>query len=110
MSQTTTGLLLVILCTVVEGFAQIFLKKSAFATGVRYVWLGLGLGLVILEAALYTGALQLLDVSVAFPIGSLSFVTVTILSQLLLREKITGTRWIGVGLILVGAALVATRA
>ena len=44
--------------------------------------------------------------SVAYPMSSLSFVAVTFLSWLLLREQVSKERWIGVFLIICGTALV----
>jgi drug/metabolite transporter (DMT)-like permease len=110
MSLTALGILLVVLCTVVEGFAQVFLKKSALTVPSARIWLVLGVIFFLMEALLYTGALRLLDVSTAYPIGSLSFVAITVLSKWLLQEHVTKTRWLGVGLILSGAALVAAHA
>ncbi len=110
MSLTAIGILLVVLCTVIEGVAQVFLKKSALAGRTMRLWLVLGICLFVIEALIYTGALRLLDVSTAYPIGSLSFVAVTVLSQWLLQERVTAERWIGVGLIIAGASLVAARA
>lgn len=110
MSQTALGIFLVILCAFVEGFAQIFLKKSALETFHRHFWIAAGVGLFVVEALIYTGALQLIDVSTAFPLSGLSFVAVTVLSQLMLAENVNSTRWFGVCLILVGAGLVAAHA
>ncbi len=61
------------------------------------------------RALIYTEALKLLDVSVAFTILSLNLIAITVLSHLILRERVTRTRWIGVGLIFVGVALVMAR-
>ena len=116
MSGTIIGIVLAVLATVVEGFGQIFLKKSALLGGAvglgggRAVWIGLGIAFFVVEAGIYSGALHYLDVSVAYPIGSLSFVAVTILSQWMLGERINASRWAGVVLILAGAGLVAVRA
>ncbi len=110
MNPTAVGVLLVVLCTIIEGFAQTFLKKSALAASGKGLWIGLGLTFFVLEAAAYTGALGFLDVSTAYPVGSLSFVAVTILSRLLLGETISRSRWTGVGLILIGASLVVAHA
>ena len=110
MSETTIGVLLAMLCTIVEGFAQTFFKKSALAPAHARRWVGLGLALYGGEVLLYTVALQFLDVSTAYPIGSLSFVAVTVLSQVLLHENVNRTRWIGVVLIIIGAALVVAQA
>jgi len=45
--------------------------------------------------------------SAAHPIGSIVFVVVAILSKLFLKEQISPRRWIGIGLVLSGAAVVA---
>jgi len=102
------GIILAVACTAMEGVAQVFLKMAS--RGQRKLWTALGLATFVTEAVVYTLALQILDVSVAYPIGALSFVMVTLLSQWWLREKIDRTRWAGVALIIAGAALVATRA
>ena len=57
------------------------------------------------EIALWTVVLHRLDVSVAFPMGSLSFVGVALLSRALLGEAVDRMRWIGVLCILAGTAL-----
>ena len=110
MSQTTAGVLLVVLCSIIEGVAQVFFKKSALVTNRKQLWIGAGGALFILQAVIYTGALQFVEVSIAFPIGSIGFVVVAILSQRMLNEPVTGTRWIGVGLIVIGVSLLAAHA
>jgi uncharacterized membrane protein len=110
MSATAIGVALVVLCTVLEGAAQVFLKQSALAAARKPVWIALGLVFFVTEAAVYTDALRLLDVSTAFPIGSLSFVVVTLLSQWFLGEQVTRSRWIGIALICLGTALVVAHA
>ncbi|MDR3440113.1 EamA family transporter [Telmatospirillum sp.] len=106
MTAALVGVLLVVLCTMIEGFAQIFLKKSSAVCDRRRLWAVIGIALFVIEALVYTVALQFLDVSTAYPIGSLSFVAVTVLSRWMLGETVTRTRWVGVGLIIVGAGLV----
>jgi drug/metabolite transporter (DMT)-like permease len=59
---------------------------------------------------IYTGALQFVEVSTAFPIGSVAFVVVAILSRRFLNEPVTRPRWIGIGLIIVGVSLLAAQA
>lgn len=56
----------------------------------------------------WMAALTRLELSVAYPLMSLSFVAVLLLSALLLHEPLTGTRVAGVALIVLGTA-VATR-
>src|SRR6266403_1711544 len=110
MTATTIGVLLVILCGIIEGIAQVFFKKSALAPDARQLWIGAGVALFIVQALIYTGALQFVEVSTAFPIGSIAFVIVAILSQRFLNERVTGTRWIGIVLIIVGVTLLAAHA
>ena len=110
MSPTALGVLLVVVSTMVEGFGQTFLKKSALDVARRRHWILLGVAVLIVEVLLYSGALRFLAVSTAFPITSLSFVMVTLLSHWLLGEKVTPLRWAGVGLILIGASLIVAQA
>src|SRR5271166_3577971 len=106
MTGTTIGILLVVICAVLEGLGQVFLKKSVLTRVRWFVWISAGVAVLALEALVYTEALKLLNVSVAFTICSLNLIAITILSHFILRENVTKTRWIGVGLIFVGAALV----
>jgi drug/metabolite transporter (DMT)-like permease len=110
MSPTAFGVLLVVVSTMVEGFGQTFLKKSALDVARRHLWILLGVAVLIVEVILYSGALRYLSVSTAFPITSLSFVMVTLLSRWLLGEKVAPMRWLGVGLILVGTSLIVSHA
>jgi drug/metabolite transporter (DMT)-like permease len=110
MTPTQFGILLVLLATGIEGFAQVFLKKAAQVQTGKGAWRLLGFACFGLETLTYTWSLRFLAVSIAFPLGSLSFVAVTFLSQCLLRERVDRTRWIGVALILVGSSLVAGQA
>ncbi len=106
MTGQAAGILLVVLASAIEGFAQLCLKRSAAAADSGARWMALGIVLFIVEAVLYTGALQSLDISIAYPLGALSFVSVVLFSRWLLREAIDRYRWIGLALIVLGAALV----
>ena len=110
MSPTAFGVLLVVASTMVEAFGQTFLKKSALDAARRHHWILLGVAVLIVEVLLYSGALRFLAVSTAFPITSLSFVMVTLLSAWLLGERVTPLRWAGVGLILIGTSLIVAQA
>jgi len=56
---------------------------------------------------LWLVVLYRMDVSRAFPFLSLGYVLVLLVSRLVLRETIPTARWLGVGLIAAGIALVA---
>jgi drug/metabolite transporter (DMT)-like permease len=109
MSQTNIGVLLVVICTLLEGIGQVFLKKSVLRAVRWYLWISFGIVILALEAALYTKALLFLDVGAAYAISSLSLISVTFMSQCLLRERVTKIRWIGVCLIFIGVGLVVAR-
>ncbi|SRR5579883_978739 len=109
MTGTTIGIMLVVICAILEGVGQVFLKKSVLTRVRWFFWISAGVLVLALEALVYTEALKLLDVSVAFTICSLNLIAITVLSQWILREEVTRTRWIGVGLIFVGVALVMAR-
>jgi len=97
------------LSTLIEACGQVSLKNAA---GVkrerrsRQLWLAAGVLCFATEAVVWSFVLRLLEVSVAYPMSSLSFVAVTFLSWLLLREQVSKERWIGVFLIICGTALV----
>ncbi len=106
MSMAQFGILLIILCTVIEGIGQVCLKKSS-TTAHRALWVGGGTFLLISQGLLYTYTLQWLDISTAYPLGALSFVVVAFMSRWLLAEIITPARWAGIALIMAGCALIA---
>lgn len=124
MNPAITGLAALLAAVVTESFAQMFLKigaaggapvlparvqrvvgvlpLSAFAAS----WIGLGVITYGVEVLLYTIALNYLDVSVAFPLGSLCFVGVALLSKIFLGETVGRIRWLGVGCILAGTIVI----
>ena len=64
---------------------------------------------VALETAFFVFLLVLLkrnDVSLIWPLTSLGFVLTALSARFILHEQVTPTRWIGVALIVIGAALV----
>jgi len=64
---------------------------------------------VALEAAFFGALLYLLsqrDVSLIWPLTSLGFVITAIAAKLILKEEVSASRWAGVALIVLGAALV----
>jgi undecaprenyl phosphate-alpha-L-ara4N flippase subunit ArnE len=109
VSQTFIGVLLVVICTLLEGIGQVFLKKSVLRAVRWYLWISFGVVILFLETVIYTKALLFLDVGVAYAISSLNLISITLMSRCLLREKVTRKRWIGVCLIFIGVGLVVAR-
>jgi drug/metabolite transporter (DMT)-like permease len=110
MSTITFGVLLICVCAAIEGFAQISLKLSAKATRRRALWLAASAALFLLAAVIYSGALRFLNVSVAYALDALGFVFVAVLSQILLRERVSPIRWLGIVLIFIGTSLIVMQA
>jgi len=73
--------------------------------GEIWVWLW-GLSFVI-ATALWLLGVQRLDLSYAFPLLSIGYVLVNLLSMLLFRERVDGMRWTAVAIISVGVMLIA---
>jgi len=81
-----------------------FLKKVAILQQAN-VWKILGVFLYGLEIFLWTSVLHLLDVSEVFPMGSLCFVGVALLSKIFLGEVVGPIRAGGVVCIIAGTVL-----
>jgi multidrug transporter EmrE-like cation transporter len=62
----------------------------------------LGLVTYVVSAALWLVTLSRLELSLAYPIMSLSYVLIVLCSWLLLGESVSLTRWLGVGVICMG--------
>jgi drug/metabolite transporter (DMT)-like permease len=93
-----------VLCgAVLEGFAQVCLKRAS-VQGAQRPWLVTGILLFLVEIGLYTRALKTLDVAVAYPLSALSYATVVLAAALVLDERPGVRRWLGVLLIALGAA------
>jgi drug/metabolite transporter (DMT)-like permease len=107
MNTSLLGILLVLVSVSVEALGHVALKKAAVIPGhtaAHRVYAAAGIVLFAVEAVVWTAVLSLLDLSVAFPMGSLSFVTTAVFSRLLLGEKIVWQRWAGIFTIVCGTA------
>lgn len=90
--------------------ASLFLKRATGSEGVlqmlKNINLYLGAGLYFLSALLNIYILKYLDFSVVLPLTSITYVWTMLLSGLVLKEKISAKKIMGVALIFVGAILV----
>ncbi len=107
------GLSLVLVAALVESAAHVTLKRGVapgsewtqMFRSTRARWFaGAAISLFIVEGFLWTLALHRLDLSIAQPAGSLTFVLVAIASRVVLKEHISPRRWAGIALILAGVA------
>ena len=121
MTHYTFGLLLVLFCALCEALGQVCFKLSALHSrhgvdpwgvirgSIQNHWMLCGTACFLTEAAIWTIALTKLPLSIAFPVGSVSFVFVALLSFLLLKERVNKRKWAGIALILAGVVLVSVR-
>jgi undecaprenyl phosphate-alpha-L-ara4N flippase subunit ArnE len=103
------AILLIVCATTIEAGGQLCFKKKSTRSadgdlGSR-LWLAGGITCMAIEAIVWTIVLQNLNVSIAYPMGSLSFVMVLLMSRIFLKERVQRDRWIGVALILCGTIL-----
>src|SRR6267378_7365394 len=97
-----------------RGLKQIGEVEKLTATEVsRVIRRGIGNPSILLGVALETiffGALLYLlsqrDVSLIWPLTALGFVLTALAAKFILREEVSWTRWLGVVLIVIGAAFV----
>lgn len=72
-------------------------------------WIGLGVAVYALEFVLWFAALSRTELSIAFPFTALGYVGVVLASRFVLDEHVSMRRWLGVGTIVVGVALVTAQ-
>jgi undecaprenyl phosphate-alpha-L-ara4N flippase subunit ArnE len=121
MIERLPGFLLILGSVVTEGLGHIAFKRAAdfgrHGRSVlsvlqlalkRYKLIASGMACFVLEGLCWTFALKTLDVSLAYPIGSLELVVITVLCVVLLKEQVGFRRWVGVALIVGGTLLVGT--
>jgi len=116
-------LLLLITCDILETAVHFFFKKSALAqsskvivdlaTAVEFLkatftspFLWIGLFAVVAVFIIWSMVLTKIDLSVAVPIASFSYILVPLVSIIFLHEQITVLRWLGVFLVLIGVIFV----
>jgi drug/metabolite transporter (DMT)-like permease len=109
---------LIIMTDVIESIAELFLKKGTMATGITDVTLSnlfeflalmltssgflIGMFCYIVNFFLWIAVLSQVDLSVAFPTGSTSYIIVALLSIFFLGEQISPARWTGIIFIIIG--------
>ncbi len=116
-------ILFLLLTDILETSVQFCFKKSAltqsgfdvkalsdvfsFLGGVLSSWfLWAAFLLVLMEFIIWATILSKIDLSVAVPVASLSYLFVPAVSIIFLHEKVTTLRWIGIAFILMGVIFV----
>jgi len=107
-----------VLTDIGESIAQLFMKTGLNHIGISsvtfsnlqefaiksatsyFIWLGILV--YIVNFFIWITILSKIDLSVAFPVGSTSYIFVPILAMIFLHESIGPMRWVGIILIVAG--------
>ena len=102
--------MILIFMTLCGADASLFLKRASGTEGILKMFLNINLyiggGLYLISAVLNVYILRYLDYSVVLPLTSITYIWTMILSYMILKEKITVKKMLGVALILIGAVFV----
>ena len=101
-----------------DSLAQLFLKKGLSETGISVIgfnniigfafsslssWLvWAGIFMYLASFVLWLVIIYRIDLSIAMPVGSASYIFIAILAIIFLHEHIGPLRWLGIALITVG--------
>ena len=112
METQIWAIILALIAAVFCGLGPIYLKKGAekFNLNFKKQWhnkpLLKGIGYYLLATLFFIPALKGGEVSVLYPIASTAYVWVGLFSMKMLNEKISITKWIGFGVIILGIVIV----
>jgi drug/metabolite transporter (DMT)-like permease len=110
----TAAVFFFLVCTdILETAAQFCFKKAALlqnSGGLLSVLtsplLWLALLTVFVLFCIWSTVLSKVDLSVAVPIASLSYITIPLVSVIFLGEHVSFLRWLGIGFVILGIILV----
>jgi drug/metabolite transporter (DMT)-like permease len=102
------SLAVMILSTLIGAIAALYLKKGSARFSLHPIKLlknkhiVIGGSLYVFGVMLYLFVLRELPLSVAYPLSSMQYIWITLISKRYLRERVDAWRWAGVSLILLG--------
>ena len=91
---------LIVLCDVVDSIAQLLMKKGLLSSSSFLVWAGVLI--FALNFFIWIAILYKVDLSIAMPAGSVSYILVPLAAMLFLHEHVGLVRWIGICCIVCG--------
>ena len=102
---------LAIVATLMGAIGATFLKRggSSFSINpmklIKNYNLIAGLAIYVVASIVFISALKMGELSTVYPLTSLSYIWVSIISFKFLKEKSTPAKWAGMGLIIAGVVL-----
>ena len=112
MSSTQLAFLLVLAATIIGSFGALLFKMASKSIKKNLMsfftnkFLYLGGSLYVLSTVFFIPALKYGDLSFVYPMTSLTYVWVTLLSANFLGEKVTYQKIIGIGSIICGITII----
>jgi multidrug transporter EmrE-like cation transporter len=114
MAQNTKtwAIILVCFCTLVTATGQILLKIASDTLALNLIKLITNYMLILGCIVYLVGAVMLIialkggELSILYPIFSLTFIWVTIASKFIFGELISPMKWVGIILIILGVSLI----
>lgn len=114
-------IVLIIIKDTIESFGDLFFKMGTLSTCISNVtlsnvleftsritsspWLWIGVLFYLLNFFLWIALLSRVDLSIAFPMSSLTYIIVPFLAILFLGEYVAPVRWAGILFIIIGVSL-----
>ena len=117
MNQAVLTIVLMLIATFIGAIGSLFLKLGSSTVKVRFTKEGimnivknwrliLGFAIYGFSTVLFIMVLRITDLSIAYPMTSLTYVFITILSAFILKEHITKYKIVGIGFIILGVVLI----
>jgi len=106
------AIILVLIGSFIGTFGSLYLKKGAknfnfnILEQIRNKQLILGIFLFVLSSIFYIYALSMEKLSLLYPLTSLTYIWVALVSVKFLGEKMNKPKWLGIALIIIGISLV----
>jgi len=113
MNTLIYGIILAFIATIFGSLGSLFVKKGSkdisrkISSLIQNRNLILGIVLFVLSILVYIAGLRFGDLSVLFPITSLTYVWIAFLSIKYLNESMNKYKWLGILFIVVGVLLIA---
>lgn len=105
-----------ILVTVAELFLKVGARNTAHlserlswsgVTGLASIWTWFGIIFIVLSLLSWLSVLRQMPLSIAFPLSNVVHVMIPLSCWIFLGEVISGRRWLGIALLLIGLVIVA---
>ncbi len=103
---------IILLATFLGAFGSLYLKKASgklskkIFTNFQNTDLFIGIGVYLASSVLFITALKYEDVSVLYPLTSVSYIWASLLAMRFLNEKPNKLQWIGIIIIMIGVTFI----